>query len=549
MKKMARTLLSLSVVAALAGTGYARQADTAHAAAITPPMVLSVDPGSPLYTNNWNPFSPNARWGQAWMYETLYYVDQQTGHQTPWLATAYRWDSPTKLTFTIRKGVKWSNGSPFSANDVAFTFNMLHRYPALDTNGLWTVLKSVTSSGDMVTFEFKHPDVPAFTYIVDTPIVSQQIWSKVKNPVTFTNTHPVGTGAYLLQSYTPQEYVLVKNPKYWQASKVKVQTIDFPVVSENANTVWMNLSKGQYTAANAFAPNIQKIYLSKDPTYRNIWFAPGGASNLLMNLDRYPFNNVKFRQAMAYAINRPEVSSKGEYGYEPVASMTGLMLPANDNYLNKSLVKQYNYQYNPQKAAQLLASMGLKKNASGQLVGKNGPVTFTMIVPTGFSDWIEDMSIIQGDLKALGITLNTNTPSISTWVNDMQTGNFDMTLNFGLNDYNPYFYYESDLATVNSAPIGKIATSNYERYSNKQVDAWLAQYASATSAKQQTQIIDQLEKVMLQQVPVIPMFYAANWNEYDTRYYVGWPDASNPYATPTYNSPDVEMEFTHLAPR
>ncbi len=521
----------------------------ASASAKTPPMVLSVDPGSPLYTNNWNPFSPNALWGQAWMYETLYYIDAQNGHQTPWLATAYKWASPTQLTFTIRSGVKWSNGTPFSAKDVAFTFNMLHKYPALDTNGVWGSLKSVTAAGNVVTFDFKTPNVPDFNYIAETPIVSANIWSKVKNPVTFTNTHPVGTGAYLVKSYTPQEYVLVKNPHYWQARKVKVQTIDFPAVAENANTVWLNLSKGDYTAANAFAPDIQKIYLSKDPTYRHTWFAPGGACNLLMNLTKYPFNNVKFRQAMAYAINRPVVSSKGEYGYEPVASMTGLMLPGNKTYLDSSLLKQYNYHYDPKKAAELLASMGLKKNSKGQLVGPNGPISFTMIVPTGFSDWIEDASIIQGNLKALGITLNVNTPSISTWVSDMQTGSFDMTLNFGLNQYNPYFYYEADLASSNSAPIGKNATSNYERYSNPKVDAMLAHYAQSTSATQQHQIIDQLQQVMLSQVPVIPMFYAANWNEYDNRYYTGWPNASNPYATPTYNSPDVEMEFTHLAPK
>lgn len=536
------------LMGAMALTACGSQSSTA-ASGSTPPMVLSVDPGSPLYTNNWNPFSPNANWGQAWMYETLYYVDQQTGQQTPWLATSYKWNSSTELTMNIRQGVKWSNGTPFTANDVAFTFNMLKKYPALDTTGVWTDLASVTAQGNTVVFQFSQANVPDFTYIADTPIVPASIWSKVTNPVTFTNPHPVGTGAYLLKSYTPQEYELVKNPHYWQASKVKVQQIDFPVVSENANTVWLNLSKGQYTAANAFAPNINKIYLSKDPTYRHTWFATGGACNLLMNLTKAPFNNQTFRQAMAYAINRPLVSSKGEYGYEPVASMTGLMLPANQSYVDQSLVKQYNYHYDPQKAAQLLASIGMKKNSQGKLVGPNGPVSFTLIVPTGFSDWIEDASIIQNNLKALGITVNVDTPSVSTWTSDMETGNYDMTLNFGLNYYNPYFYYDNNLSGANTAPIGQTATSNYERYNNPTVNALLKTYQQSTSKTQQHQIIDQLQQVMLQQVPVIPMFSAANWNEYDTRYYVGWPDASHPYVTPTYNSPDVEMEFTHLEPR
>ncbi len=552
MEKRRIALMAVPVIGAmvLSACGSQTTSNNTTSSGKVPPMVLSVDPGNPLYSKNWNPFSPNALWGQAWIYETLYYNDAMNGHQTPWLATSYKWNSPLQLTFTIRKGVKWSNGTAFTPNDVVFTFNMLKKFPALDTNGVWTVLKSVTAQGDNVVFDFKTADVPAYTYIAGTPIVPASIWSKVKNPVTWTDPNPVGTGAYLVKSYTPQEFILVKNPHYWQASKVKVQEVEFPAVSQSANTVWLNLSEGKYTAANAFAPNIYKTYLNKDPKYRHIWFAPSGASNLTMNLTKYPFTSQTFRQAMAYAVNKPEVSKKGEYGYSPVASQTGLTLPANQSYLDQSLVKQYNYHYDPAKAAQLLKSMGLKKNSKGQLLGSNGqPITFTMIVPTGFSDWIEDAAIIQGDMKALGITMNVQTPSVSTWVSDMETGNYDLTLNFGLNQYNPYFYYESNLATSNTAPIGKNATSNYERYSNPQVDALLKKYAASTSLTQQKQIIDELQKVMLTQVPVIPMFYASNWNEYDNRYYTGWPTAQNPYVTPTYNTPDAEMEFTHLAPR
>jgi peptide/nickel transport system substrate-binding protein len=551
MKNHRIALMAVPLVGALAlaASGPHSTSRAASSSTNVPPMVLSVDPGSPLYTKNFNPFSPNALWAQAWIYETLYYVDGQTGHQTPWLATAYKWNNPKELTFTIRSGVKWSNGTPFTANDVAFTFNLLKKFPALDTNGIWASLKSVSAKANTVVFDFKQPNVPDFNYIVTTPIVPASIWSKVKNPVTWTDPNPVGTGAYLLKSYTPQEYVLVKNPHYWQANKVQVQEIEFPAVPENADTVWLNLAEGKYTAANAFAPNINKIYLSKDPKYRHIWFAPGGACNLLMNLTKAPFNNVKFRQALAYAIDKPVVSSKGEYGYEPPASQTGLMLPANKGYLDKALVSQYNYHYDPKKAAQLLKEGGFTKNSKGQLLDHGKPIVFTMIVPTGFSDWIEDSSIIQSNLKQLGITVNVQTPSISTWVSDMETGDFDMTLNFGLNDFNPYFYYQDDLNSANSAPIGKVATSNYERYDNSQVNALLTQYQQSTSSSAQHRIIDQLEKVMLTQVPVIPMFYAANWNEYDTRYYVGWPTASNPYAVPTYNTPDVEMEFTHLRVR
>lgn len=546
MKKNRMALMALSMVGGvvLAGCGSAAtQANGTSASTIT----LSIDPGSPGFIDDFNPFSPNVRFGAAWIYETLYAVNAQNGHQTPWLATSYKWVNSTQLDFTIRQGVKWSNGTPFTAQDVAFTFNLEKKYPALDGDGLWPTLKSVTAEGNTVVFDFNKADVPAFTFIAETPIVPESIWSKVKNPVTYADTDPIGTGAYVLKSFATQEYVLQKNPTYWQANKVEIKTIKFPAVPEDGATEQLELSDGDYTAANAFIPNLQKVYISKDPKYRHYWFGPGGPSNLVMNLTEYPFNQVKFRQAMAYGINRQEVSSKGEYGYQPVASMTGLTLPGQAQYLDSSLVSQYDYHYDPSKAMQLLNSIGMKKNAQGQLIAPNGkPVTFTMTVPTGFSDWIEDSQIISGDLAKLGITLHVNTPSVTTWTNDLDTGNFQMSLTYGINYYNPYFYYDYNLDSANTAAVGKVATSNYERYSSSSTDALLSEYQGLTNSTQQKAVIQKLEQVMLSQVPVIPMFYNANWNEYDSRYVVGWPSASNPYVTPDYTWPDVEVEFTHL---
>lgn len=83
---------------------------------------------------------------QGLIYETLYFVNVNGGAFTPMLATGYSWNSDnTQLTFTIRQGVKWNDGKPFDANDVAFTFNLLKQYPAADANGVWSFLSSVTA--------------------------------------------------------------------------------------------------------------------------------------------------------------------------------------------------------------------------------------------------------------------------------------------------------------------------------------------------------------------------------------------------------------------
>ncbi len=156
------------------------------------------------------------------IYEPLVFVNTITGQSTPWLATAYKWSADDKtLTFTIRQGVKWSDGQPFSAADVAFTFNLLKKYPALDLQSVWSVLKSVTQQGNDVVFSFTQPAVPWFYYVADQEgIVAQHVWSKIADPVTYADKAPIGTGPYMLSPQTtPMNLIYVKNPNYWQPGK------------------------------------------------------------------------------------------------------------------------------------------------------------------------------------------------------------------------------------------------------------------------------------------------------------------------------------------
>src|ERR1700735_3210347 len=117
-------------------------------------LTISNENGA-LWTCDFSPFNgSDTLLSVGLVYETLDYVNPlQDGKVTPMLASAYSWGAGDKsLTFTIRSGVKFSNGTPLSANDVAYTFNLLKKYPALELPGVWSVLSSVTASGtDQVT--------------------------------------------------------------------------------------------------------------------------------------------------------------------------------------------------------------------------------------------------------------------------------------------------------------------------------------------------------------------------------------------------------------
>ena len=153
-----------------------------------------MDNGSPTLQDNFNPFSPNQRSGTPYMYEPLEYVNPLNGAYTPFLATGHTFVNNTTLRFTMRPGARWSDGKPVTAADVVYTFDLMKSHAALDSAGVSHHLSSVTASGSTVTFKFTAPDVPFAQSIAQTLIVPQHAWSKVANPVTFTNTSPVVSG-------------------------------------------------------------------------------------------------------------------------------------------------------------------------------------------------------------------------------------------------------------------------------------------------------------------------------------------------------------------
>ena len=276
-----------------------------------------------LWTCGFNPFNGTVTLlSIGWVYEPLVFVNPlQNGKTTPMLATSWAWGAGNKsLTFTIRQGVKFSDGTPMTAADVAYTFNLLKKYPALDLGGVWSVLSSVTQTGsNQVMMTFKAAAVPYFYYIADqVPIVPQHIWSKIANPTTYANPKPVGTGPYLVNPCTPQNVTYTANPLFWQPGEPHIKKVQYPAYTSN-NTANNDLANGTAQWGSQYIPSIEAFYTSKSPDF-HYWFPPTVNVTLIPNLTNPLLSNVKVRQAMSYAIDRGKVSSIGESGYEPPAN-------------------------------------------------------------------------------------------------------------------------------------------------------------------------------------------------------------------------------------
>lgn len=540
---LASSLLLVGAGLGLLGASPVRPADVMGKAA----LVVGDQDGSPGYTENFNPLSVNALVGIDFMYEPMYEVDSVTGKQTPWLASSYKWVNSKELQFTIRSGVKWSNGAPFTAQDVAFTFNLLKKYKALDVNGDWSFLSGVSAAGNVVTFTFSEPNIPGWQYIAEQQIVYPPQFDHV-NPVTFTDNNPIVTGPYVLDTFNPSQYTLKVNPTYWQRSLITVPEVTEVALSNN-ETSDLEMSEGKFDQAVLFEPGIQKAYIDHNPKDYHYWFPLASPTALSFNLTEAPFNNVKFRQAMAYAINKEEIYKDGEYGYEPPASQSLLPPGLDKKWLDPSLAKKYAYNYSPAKALSLLKSIGYHKK-NGELIGPNGKqLSFTLQCPTGWTDYIQDMSIIQTELGKLGIKVTTETPSVSTDYNDVETGHYQAAMVYGWTESNPYYIYDYIMSSAESAPVGQVTTmaANNERFNNAQANKLIAELQATPSVAKQHQFVDQLEQIAFEQVPIVGLVSGAGWNEYQTNHYVGWPDASHPYSG-SLDGINALLIMTHLRP-
>lgn len=542
MKKQAGVAVALLLGLALVGCGAGAAVSAPKAA---PPLVIVQAPNG-TYTDNFNPFSPNALNGTLGpIYETLFYFNLEGTQVDPMLGKSFQWSNGnTTLTVQLRHGVQWSDGKPFTASDVAFSFQLLKKYPSLDGNGIWAKLTSVTAtSAHTVVFQFSKPDVPIEWYILgQTYIVPQHVWQSLGNPSTLTNTNPVGTGPFLVKSFSSEMYTFVANPHYW-GGPPKVKEIQFPAYTSN-DSADLALAKSKIDWAGIFIPSVTKVYTSRNPKTNHYWFPPNNVVMLYTNLTDPLLSQLPVRQAISYAINREKLFKVGEYGYEPPASPTALVLPNNKAWVSPNLTaSQLQFSYDPAKAVSILENAGYKKNAQGIFTSPSGkPLSFTLQVVTGWTDWDSDCAIIAQELKNIGIQVHVQEESFGAYYSALTKGSFQLAISWTNPGPTPYYLYDSLLSPKSSG--------NWEHWNNATTTSALQSFAQSSNLSTQQQSIYTIEQIMASKLPSIPLVEGATWYEYNSQNYTGWPTQSNPYAVPApWSYPSMELVLLHLKPR
>jgi peptide/nickel transport system substrate-binding protein len=505
------------------------------------------------FVPNFNPFSQNSVAGtMSVLYEALIYFNGARADDVqPQLATGYEFaDNGRTLNFTIREGVKWSDGKPFTAEDVAFTFNLIRDHQKINHNGL-PIVEAVAKDPTHVTITFSQGVYTRLNLIAGRIyMVPKHIWSTIADPSAFTNEKPVGTGAFTVASFSQQNYVFERNPNYWEAGKPKIKGLRFHQFA-SADSAIAALAAGQLDWAGSFIADIDKQYVSKDPEHNKyLNESQLYLTNLIPNLDKAPFNSAAVRRAVSLALDRDQIIKLAFSGYGTEASPAQLPRPLWDDYI-KPEYKDRKLEFDPARAEQTLQQDGWAKGADGIYAKAGRRLSFTVKVVQGYNDYISALQIMTQALKSVGVEMKTQEVSFTAFSTDQQTGDFDMIITNLYSEGTAYSWYSRGFASKTTAPLGQQAGSNYGRYRNPTVDAALLAMEN-TPPDQRDALRAELFKiqdVLVEELPYIPIQQSASLIEYRTENISNFPTEQNHYALTTpYNGPDMGIVAKNLLP-
>lgn len=526
-------------VVALAATGCSIQVRSEPDPTIgKDTMLINADRGNPLFDRNFNPYIANARTASKWMYEPLIEINPLDGTGTPWLASSWSQPDARTIDMTIRQGVEWSNGSPFSAKDVVFTFDLLKKFPAMDVKGAWQHIDTIEQQGDHVVFHLKSDDVPSLNIIGATYILGEQHWGKVEDPTTWRDPNPVGTGPFVLGNYSDQQYSMNKNPTYWQADKIAIKHLILPATNTQLDTV----TRG-YDWAYSFISDVKGTWGAASKT-NQWWFPAGGVIGLIPNLTKAPYDDVNVRRGISLALNRDDIAETASEGNLTAAGQTGLILPNQERYLNEDIPDEGMITQDTKAAITSFEKSGYTVQ-DGKVVKDGKQLAITIMTANGYSDWLRAAQEVRRDLTAIGIKVTIQAPQPAGYQQNINNGTFDMAMG-GMGNGDVYQAFNSLMSTDFYQPVGKSTVNNYERYKNADTQELLDEHKATTDTAKQQEILDQLQQIVYNELPVIGMYYGGLWGLFNTGKFVGWPTAEDPYMAPqNYDSAPL-LIFTKL---
>lgn len=462
------------------------------------------------------------------IYEPLVQVNPAKANDIiPWLAKSWTWSNDNKtLEVKLQPNVKWSDGVAFTADDVVFSYNLVNNNGALNLFGVY--FETVTAvDPHTVRFTYSTPAQQDLPTNLGLSIVSKHKWQNAGDPSKFEDANPVGTGPFVLSTFSPQSYLLLKNKSYWQTGKPKIGGIRFTAYADD--TSYSNaIISGQLDWAGDYIPNVQKSYLARSKD-NQIYWPIVGTDGLITNNAVFPFNSLNIRKAVSLALDRKQIASSR--GSQPATSPTGLPMPAFRDVLAPKY-KDLEFKQDVNQAIQLIEGEGFTKHSDGYYYKGSQQLAFTITIPSAYTDQVAPAQVIISQLKDVGIKVAIDGVAVNDINNLTESGKYQASIGYPINNpVTAWQFYNWTMNPAWSKPVGQVIASgqNINRFEDATAAKLFQQYPYATSASEQQDIINQMQEIFVEQVPWIVLFYWNMYGEWDASKATGFPTASNPY--------------------
>ena len=545
------SVAAVAVLASLMATGAGAGQQGGNASP------LAVPRGDTLYTSgkqwgpysNFNPLKPDYNTGTVGLlYETLFRYDPLKDRFIPWLASNGKWSNKNTYVVTVRKGVKWSDGRPLTAADVKFTFET-QKYEGAQYGTMWkTGLKRISTKGRNVSFHFSgtpnYQEWDSNRYTV--PIVPRHVWrgyseKEIVSGNTANVRKAIGTGPFVYGGGIGGSQTLQWNRRSgWWATKVyglKMPMKHIVDIHNTSNTASLqNFLQSRIDLSNNFFPGINRYVGNRVGTYykKAPYMLAANTAWLVPNTTKKPLSDVVFRRALAESINVNRIVIADYQNIVSKASPTGL-LPTWNKWVDQAQVQRLGFTYNIARAKSRLSAAGYRdRNGDGFVEDKDGDsINLRLIVPKGWSDWETAIQIIADSAKDAGIKITPAYPDFNGLVEERNTGKFELVINNEKQIGNtPYTYYDY---LFRLPLLDQQTVSNFSRFNSPR--AWsLSQQLNkiqSSNVKKAKQVHSQIQRVILEQLPAIPLWYNGMWAQWNTTHWTNFPSATGNQATPS----------------
>jgi len=409
------------------------------------------------------------------------------------------------FTFTLRDGVKFHDGRPLTSADAKYTLDLVF------TSSFAKSASFFEGSGDTKTSYIKSVEAPDQKTLVVTltkpwvGLLSNLVPVSIipKDSYESQKEHPLGTGPFKFIHYdNAQQVVDVEAfPEYWDGPS-KIQTVRVRVISD-MNALQAELGAGRVDIApmpTSLSPDAVKL-LEKNPSLQVKAFNGSNVVLLTINTSAPPLDNVKVRQAIAYAIDRENLVKNLLLGYGKVAHS---IIPEE----SWAYTAGQTYSYDPAMAKKLLDEAGFKDpDGEGTKMRFDKPVVYKL---SGSSiSGRQYAGVIQNYLKEVGIPVEIQTPEQNTLFDELRRGNFQIAYSQWVGgNQDPIFY--KDLFATSEIPSQTRTSRNRSRFSNKELDALLDEAVNTFDRGRGRELYTKIQEIVSRETPVFPMWYQSN---------------------------------------